>query len=136
MVYITSNVVLLQMDGNWGTLTASSDDVSTDSDVAQCAVWLWCGHMHWSRGSIPSAIHAYSRAGILGAPSLACCYLVTCDVGAALSLALRVAEICFAEGFQTLKRFDRVVLRFLYSKRFNSLVCCCCLCAVAVTVGH
>ena len=76
---------------------------SDDAVLRSCVHQLWLGHALWTAGDQHAAVLAYARAGIIGAPSLACAFLHALDIGAAVSLALRVSEICFAEGFQLLK---------------------------------
>jgi hypothetical protein len=73
--------------------------------LEQCAHWVWLGHQRFMSGCHTLAIEAYGRAGILGAPCLVACLLLVLDVEGAITLALRVAEVNFADGFRNLKRF-------------------------------
>lgn len=96
--------VFMQLFRGFGSHSVEAVEGLDAATLDQCAHWVWLGHQRFVSGCFTLAIEAYSRAGILGAPCLVSCLLYSLDVEGALTLALRVAEVNFADGFRNLKR--------------------------------
>lgn len=107
---------VLQLLLDWGHLSSSmgADPVG----LATSCHWLWIGHQRYGAGHSSLAIDAFTKAGVLGTPALVAALLSEYDVAAAVALALRVCEICFADGFSNLKRFVTVA-----EQNFHVLSC-------------